>query len=104
MSDDEQTGGVHPYPVQEPRAYDPVRRSRAARIASNMRWALEPDRVGATQPMRDAQQRKFEDLVDPERVLDPVEREKRVVNAKRAYYTRLAAKSAATRAARKGKR
>lgn len=75
-------------------------RSSAAKVASNTRWAHEGDRVAATQPAREALERKFEDQVDPDRVLDPVERAKRVANAKSAHYTRLARQSAANRAAR----
>lgn len=87
---------VHPYPVAQ-RAYDPAKRRAAAKVASNTRWAHEPDRRAATQAARDAQQRRFEDEVDPERRLEPEERARRVTNAKSAYYTRLAAKSAEAR-------
>lgn len=96
--------GVHPYPVSAGRRQDPTskaRRKSAAKVASNVRWSQEPDRVAATQPARDGLQRKFEDQVDPGRVLDPVERERRAESAKRAHFTRLAQKSARARAARK---
>lgn len=75
-------------------------RSAIAKVASNTRWAQEGDRVAATQPARAGLERKFEDQVDPERVLDPVERAKRVANAKSAHFTRLARASAKNRAAR----
>lgn len=84
--------GVHPYPVSAGSGKDQAARSRAARIASNTRWAHEPDRVAATQAMRDAQQRKFEDEVDPERVLPPAELARRVASLKSAHYTRLASR------------
>lgn len=93
--------GVHDYPVSAGRTADLAARSRAARIASNTRWAHEPDRVAATQAARDAQQRAFEDQVDPGRVMDPAERARRVASLKSAHYTRLAAKSAEARRARK---
>lgn len=94
--------GVHPYPVSAGRKKsDPAKMRARARIGAHTRWAQEPDRVAATQPMRDARERKFEDQVDPERVLDPVERARRVKSAKSAYYTRLAMKSAEARARRK---
>lgn len=76
-------------------------RSSIARVASNTRWAHEGDRVAATQPARAGMERKFEDQVDPDRVLDPLERAKRVKNAKSAYFTALARKSAKDRASRK---
>jgi uncharacterized membrane protein len=97
---DEQMDGVHPYPVAG-RKYDAAKRRAAAKVASNTRWAHEPDRRAATQAARDGLQRRFEDHVDPERVLDPVERARRAESAKRAHFTRLAQKSAAARAARK---
>lgn len=75
-------------------------RSSIAKLASNTRWAHEGDRVAATQPARAGLERKFEDEVDPDRVLDPVERAKRVANAKSAFYTRIARSSAKNRAAR----
>lgn len=93
--------GVHPYPVSAGRQASPARRRSAAKVAANERWAHEPDRRAATQAARDGMQRKFEDQVDPERVLDPIERARRVENAKSAHFTRLARKSADARAARK---
>lgn len=93
--------GVHPYPVSAGRQSNPAAMRARARIGAHTRWAHEDDRVAATQPMRDAMQRKFEDEVDPGRVLDPAERERRVANAKSAYFTRLARKSAEARASRK---
>lgn len=78
-----------------------MNRRAAAKVASNTRWAHESDRFAATQAARDGFQRKFEDEVDPERVLDPVERARRAEYAKSAYFTRLAQKSAASRAAKK---
>ena len=44
----------------------------------------------------------FEREVDPEGVLEPAERARRAEHAKRAYFLRLALKSAKARAARKG--
>jgi hypothetical protein len=41
--------------------------------------------------------RKFEDEVDPDRILLPAERAKRVENARKAYYRRLALRSARRR-------
>ncbi|MBA2952158.1 hypothetical protein GON03_19260 [Nocardioides sp. MAH-18] len=76
-------------------------RSTIARIAANERWAKTEDRSAATQPARDAMARKFEDQVDPDRVLPAAERAKRAENAKRAHYQRIALKSAQARRAKK---
>lgn len=74
----------------------------AASIAANTRWAREPDRSAATRPARDAFERRFEDEVDPDRTLSPAERARRAANAKRAYFHRLALKSAQSRRAAGG--
>lgn len=79
----------------------------AGRIGAHSRWSKEADRSGATQAARDGLYRRFEDEVDPDRVLLPEERAKRVESARRAYYTRIALKSAASRRAKsqaRGKR
>ena len=76
-------------------------RSQIARIAANERWAKETDRSAATQAARDAMARKFEDQVDPDRVLSPDERAKRAANARTAHYQRIALKSAQARRARR---
>lgn len=90
----------HPYRVREPKPKNPAKRRAAAKIASNTRWAHEPDRVAATAPARAGLQRKFEDEVDPDRTLDPIERARRAESAKRAHFTRLAQKSAEARSRR----
>jgi hypothetical protein len=54
-----------------------------------------------TQPARDKWNEHFVDQVDPERRLHPEERSRRVAAARKAYYTRLALKSAQARRARK---
>jgi hypothetical protein len=92
--------GVHGYPVANPRTTND--RSQIAKIAANTRWAHEQDRSAATQAARDGMYRRFEDEVDPERKLSPEERGKRVESARRAYYQRLALKSAQARRAKGG--
>lgn len=69
----------------------------SASIAANTRWAHEPDRTAATQPARAAFEQRFLDEVDPERKLRPAERARRAENAKKAYFHRLALKSAQAR-------
>jgi hypothetical protein len=81
-------------------ARNPEDRALIARIAANDRWANEPDRSAATAPGRAAFRTQFETLVDPGGVLSPDERSKRASNAKRAYFQRLALKSAQARRAR----
>jgi hypothetical protein len=75
--------------------------SQIGKIGSHTRWAMTEDRTAATQPGRDGLLRKFESQVDPDGRLDPVERAKRVESARRAYYQRLALKSAQARRAKK---
>jgi hypothetical protein len=50
-----------------------------------------------TAPAREAFLRKFEDEVDPERVLPEAERARRAEHARKAYFTRLSLKSAKAR-------
>lgn len=76
-------------------------------------WATLRARVGAhalhsqgktnTAPARKAFNDRFENEVDPDRVLDPTERARRAEHARKAYFTRLALKSARARRARRGK-
>jgi hypothetical protein len=44
-----------------------------------------------------AADQRFEKLVDPEGILDPLERAKRAENARKAHYLRMARKSAEKR-------
>jgi hypothetical protein len=67
----------------------PAVRKATAAIAANTRWAKETNRTAATAPARAALERRFEDEVDPERILDPVERAKRVRNARAAFHARV---------------
>ncbi len=75
----------------------PAERSLRGSIASYESWAKTPDRSARTEPARNAQRQKFEDQVDPDGVLDPVERAKRADFAYRAHMKRLALKSAKAR-------
>src|SRR5262245_40922141 len=77
----------------------PSERSLRARIAAHSRWAQE-DRVAGTQAARAAFLARFEREVDPERVLSNTERSRRAESAKKAYFTRLALRSARARSAR----
>lgn len=76
-------------------------RSQIGRLGAHTRWAMTEDRTAATQPARDALMRKFEDQVDPGRVLAPQERARRAESAKRAHFQRMALKSAQARRAKR---
>lgn len=82
-------------------ATDPAARFMAASIASNTRWATESDRTRATSVGRAAFMARFDDEVDPDRVLDAAERARRADCARRAYFMRLALASAKARRSRK---
>ena len=68
-----------------------------ASIAAHTRWAHTPNRTAATQPARDALMARFEREVDPDGTLAPQERAIRAENARKAYFQRLALKSARSR-------
>lgn len=72
-------------------------RSQAGKIGAHIRWANTVDRSAATQPARDGLMRKFEDQVDPDRILAADERAIRADSARRAHFQRLALKSAEAR-------
>ena len=78
----------------------PTERQLHARAASLANWSRVPDRSAAMAPLRDGFQRKLEQQVDPDGVLDPVELAKRVDMARRAHLanaSRIAAKKARER-------
>lgn len=75
----------------------PTERVLQARLAAHSKWAATPDRSAATASARDAFSTRFENQVDPDRLLDPVERAQRVESARKAYFTKLALKSAQSR-------
>jgi hypothetical protein len=68
-----------------------------ARIAAYSRWAKTADPHGATAPARSAFLSRFEREVDPEGLLPAGERARRAECAKKAYFIRLAYKSAKAR-------
>ncbi|MCB1266445.1 MAG: hypothetical protein KDB56_18055 [Mycobacterium sp.] len=71
-------------------------------IAVHESWARTPDRAARTEKARKAALDRFERQVDPDGTLPPAERAKRAENARKAYFSRLALKSAQARRARKG--
>lgn len=74
----------------------PKQRTLQGRIAAHTRWS-QADPVEGTAKARKAALTRFEKQVDPDRLLDPAERERRADHAKKAYFLSLALKSAAAR-------
>ncbi len=68
-----------------------------ARIASAERWSRCSDTTAATAPARRAFDERFERQVDPDGSLPPAERARRAGHARKAYFGRLALKSAQAR-------
>ncbi|MBK1788795.1 hypothetical protein [Prauserella cavernicola] len=78
----------------------PEQRSLRARIAGHTSWATTTDRGAKGRASAEARLRRFEQQIDPGGQLPADERRQRAESAMRAHMLRLAAKSAATRAAR----
>lgn len=77
-------------------------RSQRGRLGAWTSWARTQDRAARTLPARRAFLDRFDKEVDPDGELPIQERAKRAEWARRAYYQRLAMKSAAARQRRKG--
>lgn len=80
----------------------PGERRLTASLASHASWAKTTDRTARTAAARRAFDERFEREVDPDGVLTSAERTKRAGNARKAYYQRLALKSAQARRRRGG--
>lgn len=72
-------------------------RALIGRIAAHESWARTPDRAARTAAARRAAHDRFENEVDPDRVLPAAERAQRAEHARKAYFTRLALRSAQSR-------
>lgn len=81
-------------------SHDPDDRKTIASIAALTRWAHEDPAAQAERASRNIDKR-FDDLVDPNRELSPDERARRAARAKTAHFKRLALKSAQARRARR---
>jgi hypothetical protein len=75
--------------------------SRLGQIRAHKRWSQVEDRTAATAPGRRAAEARFEREVDPDGVLDPAERARRVENARRAHFIAMAHRSVEARRKRK---
>jgi hypothetical protein len=71
--------------------------SLRGRLGAYEKWSRCADPSAATAPAREAFLTRFERAVDPDGTLDPRERARRAEYQKRAYFTRLALKSAEAR-------
>jgi hypothetical protein len=71
------------------------------RYGAEKSWAQTADRSARTAPGRAAALQRFEHQVDPDGVLDPVERARRAQHAQRAHMAKLALASVKARAARR---
>jgi hypothetical protein len=78
----------------------PDERSLRSRLAAHSSWAQCADRSGRTAPARRALQARFEHDVDPNNELPLFERARRAEHLRKAYYAKLALKSAAVRRSR----
>ncbi len=74
----------------------PAERSLQARLAAHSLHASVDSR-DHTEPARRAFMARFEEQVDPDHTLPEAERRRRAEQAKKAYFTRLAMKSAQAR-------
>jgi hypothetical protein len=72
-------------------------RSLIARLAAHESWANTADPSARTAPARRAMLDRFERQVDPDGVLAPAERARRAGHARKAYFARLALRSAQAR-------
>jgi hypothetical protein len=81
-------------------ARNPSDRALIASIAGNQSWANTADRAARTEAPRKAFLDRFEQQVDPS-ITDPASRSAAAENLRRAYYKRLALKSAQARRAKK---
>lgn len=80
----------------------PSDRNLIAQIAAHESWARTDDRAARTAAARKAALDRFEREVDPDGTLTPQERATRAKHARKAYFARLALKSAQARRRRGG--
>ncbi len=80
----------------------PAEKSLRGQIAAHESWAKTGDRAARTANARKAALDRFERDVDPDGTLTPAERAQRAENARKAYFARLALKSAQARKRRSG--
>jgi len=72
----------------------------SSRLGAHLSWAATADPAARTLPARQAFLDRFEREVDPDGTLSPTERARRGAHARKAYFLRLALKSAQARSRR----
>ena len=80
-----------------PERLTPSERKLRAQLAAHESWARTDDPSARTAPARRAFLDRFERAVDPEGKLPPQVRARRAESARKAYFARLALKSAQAR-------
>ena len=75
----------------------PAQLSMRGRAGAHASWAHTEDRAARTAAARRQALRRFEEQVDPDRVLDPAERAVRAEHARKAHMLKLAMASAKAR-------
>ena len=83
-------------------ALTPAERQMRAQLGAHAQWARCDDRTERTAAARKGFNKRFENQVDPDGVLDPAERAKRAENARQAHMLKLALASAKARRAKSG--
>lgn len=78
-------------------AASPTERALHARLAAHAKWAKTTNPSTATAPARRAFDLRFERQVDPDGTLAPDERIRRAQHARKAYFLKLALRSAQAR-------
>jgi nitric oxide reductase activation protein len=73
-------------------------------IGAHTQWSQCEDRTARTANARTAAEKRFETIVDPDGVLDPVERAKRANNARQAHMKQMARKSVQVRKRKQAQR
>jgi hypothetical protein len=87
-------------PISVTLTYDPADMARRGRIGAHRLHATHDSRE-TTAPARSAFLARFEDEVDPDHTLPDAERQRRAEHARKAYFARLALRSARTRSRKK---
>jgi hypothetical protein len=83
-------------------ALTPAERHMRAQLGAHAQWARCDDRTERTAAARKGFNKRFENQVDPDGILDPAVRAKRAENARQAYMLKLALASAKARRAKSG--
>ncbi|MGI8518630.1 MAG: hypothetical protein ACR2ME_09900 [Acidimicrobiia bacterium] len=75
-----------------PSSLTPAQRVMRARLAAHTSWANTDDPSARTAPARAAMRQRFEDQVDPDRVLSEADRARKAASAFKAHMAALSLK------------